>query len=151
MVSPESVFAAANLLAVAGWLLLALAPRNRRAATVAATVLPVLLSLLYVGLLAAHWAEARGSFSSLHGVADLFSNEWVLLAGWVHYLSFDLVVGAWETQDAVERGVPRWLVIPCLFVTFLFGPAGWLSYRMVRTVHGASRPGLPAAATGVAS
>jgi len=31
-------------------------------------------------------------------VAQLFENRWLLLAGWVHYLAFDLFIGAWETR-----------------------------------------------------
>ena len=58
---------------------------------------------------------------------------WVLLAGWVHYLCFDLLVGCWEVRDARDRGVPYMLVIPCLVLTFMFGPAGWLLYQGVRS------------------
>jgi len=50
----------------------------------------------------------------------------------VHYLAFDLFVGTWETRDAAGRGISRWLVAPCLLLTFLFGPIGWLSYHLVR-------------------
>ena len=62
----------------------------------------------------------------------LFSNPWALLAGWIHYLAFDLLIGTWETRDAREHGVPHLLLVPCLVLTFLFGPAGWLLYRGVR-------------------
>jgi hypothetical protein len=54
-------------------------------------------------LLAFYAADTRGGFSSLAAVAELFSNQWLLLAGWVHYLAFDLFVGTWETRDAVDR------------------------------------------------
>ena len=62
----------------------------------------------------------------------LFSEPWILLAGWTHYLAFDLLVGNWEMRDATTRGLPYWLVLPCLVLTFLFGPAGWLLYAIVR-------------------
>ena len=90
------------------------------------------LASLYLGLIALHWGDASGSFSSLSGVAELFSNRWLLLAGWTHYLAFDLFVGTWETRDAIARGVSRWLLAPCLVLTFLFGPIGWLAYQIVR-------------------
>jgi len=120
---------------VAGWILLVAAPRNRRATTVAGAVIPLLLAALYLTLLAAHWGERRGGFSTLDGVSDLFSNEWLLLAGWVHYLAFDLFVGTWETRDALTRGISRWLVVPCLLLTFLVGPVGWLAYVLVRAIR----------------
>ena len=56
----------------------------------------------------------------------------LLLAGWVHYLAFDLFVGSWEVEDARARGVSHWLVLPCLLCTFLAGPAGLGLYLLVR-------------------
>jgi len=29
----------------------------------------------------------------------------VLLAGWTHYLAFDLFIGGWEVRDAQRRGI----------------------------------------------
>jgi hypothetical protein len=128
----EGLFSTLNVLAMAGWLLLVAAPRDRRAIAAAGTVIPALLSGTYLVLLALHIREAHGGFSSLHAVAELFSNSWLLLAGWVHYLAFDLLAGTWEATDAVARGISRWVVLPCLILTFLFGPIGWLSYQIVR-------------------
>ena len=68
-------------------------------------------------------------------MATLFSNPWALLAGWVHYLAFDLLIGTWEVRDSRERGVPHLLVVPCLILTFLLGPAGWLLYMGVRSAR----------------
>ena len=84
---------------------------------------------LYIALIATNWSGSAGGFSTLAGVALLFSNPWLLLAGWMHYLAFDLLVGSWEVRDARERGIPHLLVVPCLLLTFMFGPAGWLLYH----------------------
>jgi hypothetical protein len=133
----EQLFSMCGLLAFAGWILLIATPQNARAMTIAGTVIPGALSCIYLILFAFHVADARGGFSSLAGVAELFSNQWLLLAGWVHYLAFDLFVGTWETRDAVERGISRWILAPCLLLTFLLGPIGWLAYHVARsTVHG---------------
>jgi hypothetical protein len=80
--------------------------------------------------------RASGNFSTLAGVSALFANPWLLLAGWLHYLAFDLLIGTWEARDSVARGVPRWLLIPCLFLTLMFGPMGWLLYMAIRTFSG---------------
>jgi ABA DEFICIENT 4-like len=77
--------------------------------------------------------RAEGGFSTLAGVSKLFEDPWVLLAGWLHYLAFDLLIGTWEARDSIERGVSRWLLVPCLFFTFMFGPMGWLAYMAART------------------
>jgi hypothetical protein len=89
---------------------------------------PMLFAALYVVIVATTFGGAEGTFSTLGGVATLFSNRWLLLAGWLHYLAFDLLIGTWEARDARERGVPHLLLVPCLFVTLMFGPAGWLLY-----------------------
>jgi hypothetical protein len=139
--TPEQLFSIMNLAAVVSWMALALLPRQRWVArTVTGVAVPAMLAAVYVALVAVHWG-GPGGFSSLAAVALLFGNPWLLLAGWVHYLAFDLLVGSWEVRDARDRGVPHLLVIPCLFLTFMFGPAGWLLYQGVRLVaRGSGRP-----------
>ena len=89
--------------------------------------------MVYVALIATQWRTSNGGFGTLADVATLFSNPWLLLAGWVHYLAFDLLVGTWEASDARERVVPHLALVPCLLLTFMFGPAGWLLYLGMRS------------------
>jgi hypothetical protein len=93
---------------------------------------PGLFAVAYIAILVAVFPTAEGNFSTLAGVTTLFANPWLLLAGWMHYLAFDLLIGTWEARDSVERGVPRLLLVPCLFLTLMFGPTGWLLYMLVR-------------------
>jgi len=95
---------------------------------------PLLLSAAYLVIIVMFFGTAEGSFSSLAGVMQLFTNPWTVLAGWLHYLAFDLFVGAWEVRDAEKHGVPHLLVIPCLFFTFMLGPIGYLMYVAIRGV-----------------
>ncbi len=134
--SPNQIFSLVNLIALAAWLLLAILPRRRITAIVAGTAVPVLMAIVYTAILLIMWRGSEGGFSSLADVQLLFGNPWLLLAGWTHYLVFDLFIGTWEVRDAQERGIPHLLVLPCLALTFLFGPAGWLLYRAVRIGHG---------------
>jgi hypothetical protein len=129
----EQVFSIANLVAVLCWIVLA-ALANRRWVTdvVTGKGAPALFAVAYIAIVVAVFPRAEGSFSTLGGVTELFANPWLLLAGWLHYLAFDLLVGTWEARDSVERGLPRWLLVPCLFLTFMFGPMGWLIYMIVR-------------------
>jgi hypothetical protein len=134
--TPEQIFSIANSVAMAGWLILILGWRTRWAATlVSAVIVPLLLAILYTVLVAAHWGETNGGFGSLAAVAALFSNSWLLLAGWVHFLAFDLFIGSWQVRDARAHDIPIWAVVPCLALTFLFGPAGLLTYFAVRLVR----------------
>jgi hypothetical protein len=129
----EQLFSLTNSLALLGWLLLVFAGRVRWAASlVLGVVLPLLLAVVYTGLLVGHWGESGGNFQTLAGVSTLFENHWLLLAGWVHYLAFDLFIGAWEVRDSNALGISHWIVLPCLALTFLFGPAGLLLYFLIR-------------------
>jgi ABA DEFICIENT 4-like len=132
-VTPEQVFSIVNLIATAAWLALVILP-GRRWVTgiVTSTVVPLLFAIVYVGVMVTTFGRTPGGFSTLEAVATLFSNPWALLAGWIHYLAFDLLIGTWEVRDAREHGLPHLLVVPCLVLTFLFGPAGWLLYRAAR-------------------
>jgi ABA DEFICIENT 4-like len=136
--SPEQLFTIANTIAALSWVLLAVLPRRRWVTeSVTGKAVPALFAVLYIPIVVTTFGRAEGSFATLDGVASLFMNRWLLLAGWVHYLAFDLLMGTWETRDALERGVPYLLLLPCLLLTFMFGPAGWLLYMGVRTL----RPG----------
>ena len=142
--TPEAVFSIANTTAAAGWVLLIFLPRQRWTPIVSGTALPIAFAALYViALVIGRGSGGDGSFATLAGVATLFRGPWLLLAGWIHYLAFDLLVGNWEARDARARGVPHLLLVPCLALTFLFGPAGWLLYLGVRRVRFA-RPALRA-------
>lgn len=134
--SPDALFSAANPLALIGWIALALSPLAPRVAQgVAGTVIPLLLAVAYAGIVLAFWAGTDGGFASLAEVARLFANPWLLLAGWLHYLCFDLFVGAWIVRRARAEGVAHGFVLPCLALTFLFGPAGYLAFNALRLVQ----------------
>jgi hypothetical protein len=70
----------------------------------------------------------------------LFQTPGLLLAGWLHFLAFDLFVGAWEVRTARAEGIPHLLIVPALILTFLFGPAGFLLFLVIRAVARQARP-----------
>jgi hypothetical protein len=129
----EQIFSMASLLAMAGWLLLIILPKNQIAQLLAGLVLPLVLSGGYLLLIAQYFQGAEGGFGSLADVRALFAKDEVLLAGWIHYLAFDLFIGAWESRDAQRNGLPHLVVIPCLIMTFMLGPIGLLFYFAIRT------------------
>ncbi len=134
--TPDQIFSIANTAALGAWILLIVLPRQQWVAgALAPTAMPALFAGLYVAIILTQWKGSAGGFSSLSAVATLFTQPWLLLAGWVHYLAFDLFVGSWEVRDARERGIPHLAVVPCLLLTFMFGPAGWLAYSGLRTVY----------------
>jgi len=131
--SLETIFSICTTLVLPGWLLLVFAPRWKWTARfIAACLLPLALAVVYLFLVATHFGQSEGGFSSLAEVSLLFRNPHNLLAGWIHYLAFDLFVGAWEVRDAGRLGIRHLLVVPCLALTFLFGPVGLLLYFALR-------------------
>ncbi len=154
LLDPDTAFTLGGRLAMIGWLALAVSPYRlpwaARARWFAGRVVPALLALAYVALFAAT-GMADGGFDSLAAVKRLFDVPALLAAGWLHFLAFDLFVGAWIAERAGALGVPHLLILPVLGLTFLFGPAGLLSYAVMRAAwrprpapahfdHGAETP-----------
>lgn len=134
----ESLFSAAGAAAMSGWLLLVVFPKHPFARIVAGVVMPLALSALYLALIYFNFSGAPGGFGSLADVALLFSEQELLLAGWVHYLAFDLFIGAWEIRDSQRHQIPHLVMIPCLVMTFMLGPIGLLFYFAIRTAKSKS-------------
>jgi hypothetical protein len=128
----EQIFSMAGALAMVGWLLLIVVPKRPIAVLVASVFLPLLLSLMYLYFIATNIQGADGGFGSLADVATLFQKRELLLAGWIHYLAFDLFIGGWEIRDSQRHGIPHLVVIPCLVMTFMLGPIGLLFYFAIR-------------------
>ena len=131
--SPELLFSIASAAVLPGWAVLVFVPGWRwGSGLIAAVLLPAVLGGLYLTLMGLNLIGADGGFGSLAEVARLFENPSLLLAGWVHYLAFDLFIGAWEVRDARRLGIPHLLVVPCLVLTFMLGPVGLLLYLGLR-------------------
>jgi len=130
--TPADLFTLANLCVVPAWLMLAILPRWRWTRIVAAYAVPAALGVVYLLIMLQEFDLDGGGFGSLAEVSRLFENPWMLLAGWIHYLAFDLFIGAWEVRDATRLHIPHLYVIPCLLLTFLAGPVGLLLYFIVR-------------------
>lgn len=136
----DPIFSLAGALAMLGWLLLIFLPHWRGVARLVSGVLvPGLLAIAYAGLVMAWDSRAPGGFGSLDAVAALFGSRPMLLAGWIHYLAFDLLIGGFEVAEARRVGLPHWSIVPALGLTFMFGPAGYLLFQVQRAAWTASR------------
>jgi hypothetical protein len=128
-------FAIANPFALAGWLILGWAVVRRSEFLrdqIAGRAWPLLLSLGYVALIILFFGSSDGGFNSLSDVKMLFQSEWLLLAGWIHYLAFDLFVGSWIARQVMTKGMNRLWLIGLLPLTFLFGPAGLVAFEFAK-------------------
>ncbi|MDX1694903.1 MAG: ABA4-like family protein [Ketobacteraceae bacterium] len=79
-----------------------------------------------------------GSFFSLKGVIRLFQHPRATLAGWTHFVAFDLMVGLFIVSDGGAQGISHWLLIPPLIATLMLGPSGLLLYLLIRMFFGVS-------------
>ena len=132
----EMIFSGCSTLAVIGWLALALAPLGRSYAINFARGVALILAVAYLAQMFLITETVDGaSFMTLAGVNALFGKAGNVMLGWTHYLAFDLFIGSWEAEDAAARGVPHWILIACLFLTFMVGPIGLLVYFAVRQVR----------------
>ncbi|MEQ8789534.1 MAG: ABA4-like family protein [Pirellulaceae bacterium] len=132
--SADILFTVCNVAVLPGWILLIVAPRWKWThALVVTALLPVLLGLVYMALIAANLGAINGLLR-LADIAQFFENPYCLLAGWVHYLAFDLFVGGWQVRDSQRSGVPHWVVVPCLILTLMLGPTGLVCYFAARAV-----------------
>lgn len=130
----EMIYSGCSTLAAIGWVALALAPFNRDYAIPFARGAALILAVAYLVQLFTITQTTGGDFFTLAGVTTLFAAPGNVMLGWTHYLAFDLFIGSWEVEDSAKRGIPHWLVIPCLGLTFMLGPIGLLAYFIIRTL-----------------
>jgi len=131
----DLLFAMSSSIAMLGWLSLVTSLLTRRPLLrdyVAKLGVPLLLSAFYVAVLVAYWGSGEGGFDTLDNVALLFESRGLLLAGWIHYLAFDLLVGVHLAERSERDGVPRLLMLPIFAATLMFGPLGYLAYHLLR-------------------
>ena len=131
----SGLFSAFNMLAMAGWIILAVGvalKHNWLRDAVAGTYIPIAISAAYLILIVFFFAGADGGFDTLENVQKLFTSPWAALAGWIHYLAFDLFMGARIARGLAEQGLPRWPLILLLPLTFLFGPIGYLAFEIIK-------------------
>ena len=127
--NPE-LFSWLNSLAMLGWALLIISPRRWHWLVITTgIVIPSIVGLVYGGLMFTHFTSVEGGgYGSLAQVQALMANESLVVAGWSHYLCFDLVIGTLIAIEGDKRGLHRVIQIPILLMTFMFGPVGLLLF-----------------------
>jgi heme A synthase len=134
--SPDTIFQICSTIAMIGWLLLIIvSPFLQGIDKFLISVIITLFCIVYAWLIFQVFSPAdMKSFGSLDGVMTLFQNKTLVTAGWVHYLAFDLMTGIWIKKNSMKYGISHWILIPCLFFTFMLGPLGLLLYLLIRTI-----------------
>jgi Domain of unknown function (DUF4281) len=131
----DQLFQFVNPVALLGWITLAGAILLKKPFwrdVIAGQVWPAGLSAVYTCLIIFFWSKAEGGFDTLSNVQKLSTFPWAALAGWVHYLAFDLFVGAYISKRVMEEGLPRLTLVALLPLAFLFGPIGYFGFHIMR-------------------
>lgn len=132
--TPTDIFSFANMTAMPMWLLMIILPKWKVTRfLIDYKVIPILLSVTYAFYIIQSLLRGGSlDFGSLESVMILFTKEDAVLAGWVHYLAFDLLVGIWILNQNKMLKIHQLIIAPCLFGTFMLGPIGFLLFMIVR-------------------
>lgn len=123
------LYAVVNTCTAPLWLLMIALPRSplTSSAVRLATPLYGVLGATYVGLLASGWGGERVDFRDPETVRRGLLQPRGFLAGWTHYIAFDLFVGRWVWEQGLSTGRSTRIA---LLLTWMAGPAGltlWLA------------------------
>ena len=133
--NPSSIFSFANSFVLLGWILLIFLPKWKHTQTIILSGIVLLFSILYAYLLLKDIATFNmDSFSTLANVKSLFQNDNAVAMGWIHYLAFDLFVGAYIVKKSQQLQISRWFYTLTLPFIFMFGPVGYLLFFILKTV-----------------
>jgi hypothetical protein len=134
--TPTEVFSIANLVAMPMWVLMIFLPKWKATRfLIDYKIIPIGLSILYGMYIVISLRDGGGmDFSSLGSVMELFTSENAVLAGWIHYLAFDLLVGMWILDQNKNLGIHHLLIIPCLLGSFMLGPIGFLLFMIMKAI-----------------
>jgi hypothetical protein len=129
----SQLFSLASTIAALQWVILIILPKWRITQwAIKYRVVPVLLSVIYCVYIVGFFNTPGGGYNSLQQVRTLFADDRLLLAGWVHYLAFDLLIGFAIVKSSQEKNISHWLITPCLILTFMFGPCGFLLHQIIQ-------------------
>jgi hypothetical protein len=119
------------------WLLIVLVPRWKYTPTLS-LIGPIILATIYTLSAISLFSDPdvdTPDFSTLEGVVTLFKDPNAVFVGWIHYGAYDALIGRWIALDSVEREcsilIHVLVIIPCLFLSLMLGPMGWLLYVVV--------------------
>lgn len=132
--TPTEVFSIANMMAMPMWILMILSAKWKVTRfLIDFKIVPIILSILYTIFIIKSMLNGPAmDFGSLESVMKLFTAENAVLAGWIHYLVFDLLVGMWMLDENKRLELHPLIMAPCLMSTFILGPVGFLIFMAFR-------------------
>ena len=147
----SAIFTLTNVIAFAGWAMLAFLPRRPAVYSMILFGGVAMLCLVYAAMFVALFGGLADPVRvggapppdltnySVPGLRALFMSDGGIVLGWTHYLAFDLFVGLWVSRDADAKGFSRWVQLPILFMILMAGPIGLLALASHPRAAGAGR------------
>ena len=134
--TPTIVFSIASVIAMPMWVLMLFFSKWKVTRfLIDFKVIPLALAFMYaIYIFQAIQTSGMMDFGSLTSVITLFTEENAVLAGWIHYLAFDLIVGMLVLDQNKELKINQLVMAPCLFLTFMLGPIGFLLFMIIKTI-----------------
>jgi len=134
--TPSDVFSIANIMAFFMWILMIVLPKWKATRfLIDFKIIPIVLSVVYAFyIIQSILTGPAMDFGSLQAVMHLFTVEQAVLAGWLHYLVFDMLVGMWMLDKNKSLKIHQAIMAPCLIGTFMMGPVGFLLFMAVRAL-----------------
>ena len=130
----EALFWVFNALAIVGWTVLVGFPgwaAGRR--LIVGLILPAIFAMAYLVLFVPMYVRAPGGFGSINQLLALLTfDPAILLAAWLHFLAFDLLIGRMILEESQSLQIPHRLMIAPLLLCFMFGPIGWLAFIVLK-------------------
>ncbi|MTI21161.1 DUF4281 domain-containing protein [Fulvivirga sp. RKSG066] len=132
MPGTADIFKIVNAAVLPFWILLIFFPKKTWR-NPAVYIFCVVMSILYVVYVVTGLGDFNPeAFNSLAGVKALFTQDEAVLGGWIHYLTFDLLMGNWIVNQGIKYKINHLLIVPCLFFCFMFGPFGYLLFSLLK-------------------
>lgn len=130
--TPDQVFNIVNLTAFLAWIyLICVARWTPRVFELMRYAIPMVFGLVYLTCFLISEPNEEAGYNSLTQVSAIFTQPWVIVAAWIHYLAFDFFIGCWILAKSKAEGIGHgWIVIPMIF-TFMLGPIGLLLFLIL--------------------
>jgi len=142
----DVIYQFANIGVIPFWLMLVLLPSwNGTKILVNSVIAPLILGSLYLYVVYIYLNTSEGLFSNaldkiktfelykgLESLKKILADKNILLIFWIHFLTINLMIGAWIANDASKSKALQFIVIIPLVLTYFLGPIGLCVYLILR-------------------
>jgi hypothetical protein len=142
----EMIYHFTNIGVIPIWILLVFLPGwNGTKVLINSILVPLILGLTYFYVLYIYINTSEGIFSNIldkgkifelymgiDKLKKIFNDKNVLLLFWIHFLTVNLILGAWIATDAAKNKALQFIVLVPLVLTYFAGPFGLGIYLILR-------------------